>query len=197
MNYNKNNFTYLDKLIHSGENVIKLEEDIILDKWEDEKFYEGIIIDVNDLILDGNGHKIDAKQKTRIFKCIGNNITIKNIILKNGYSEDSGAAIANAASVDIVNSILKDNTAKIDGGAVYNDVMGKINIMNTEINNNISQMDGGAIFNWGELNIKDSIIEENTSKEDAGAIHNGGLTHKTSLLGYEKRIDLSDVKLSI
>lgn len=61
-------------------------------------------------------------------------------------------------------------------------------MMNTEINNNISQMDGGAIFNWGELNIKDSIIEENTSKEDAGAIHNGGLTHKTSLLGYEKEL---------
>lgn len=77
------NFTYLNKLIHSGEKEIKLEHDIIYEKGEKSMC---IFVDVNDIVIDGNGHSIDARGLTRIFIIKGRNVTIKNIKLQNGYA---------------------------------------------------------------------------------------------------------------
>ena len=197
---NKYNFQYLDTLIHNGQKEIKLEQDIKLDENEEKKYMKGIKIYENDILIDGNGFTIDAKGKTRIFQTTGQNITIKNITLKNGYSEDSGGAIGNVGSINIIDSVLIDNIAEIDGGALYNDIRGTIVISNTKIKDNTSNIDGGAIFNWGKLIIKHSKLEKNRSLQDAGAIHNGGLTHKTSISNHtsdEENIDLNNVKVTI
>lgn len=57
------NFKYLDDLIHCGEKEIILDLDIVLDKNEIGKYKDGIKLDIDDLIIDGNGHAIDAKEK--------------------------------------------------------------------------------------------------------------------------------------
>ncbi|AWX31701.1 hypothetical protein [Methanosphaera sp. BMS] len=201
MNYNNPyNFTYLDKLIHGEHKELELEHDITIEEGEKEKFSEGITVDVNDIEINGNGYSIDSQGLTRIFKTTGKNITLKNITFKNGYSKDSGAAIANVGSVKIYNSNFTDNIAEVDGGAVYNDINGTMTIQDSILSNNSALTDGGAIFNWGNLTIKCSVIEENLSWEDAGAIHNGGLTHKTSTINeleHYMDIDLSNVKVLI
>ena len=202
-NMNENNvynFTFLNQLIQKNKEI-RLEHDIILEEVEKERFSEGIVLDKNAIVIDGNGYSIDAQGMTRIFKVTGSEIIIKNITFMNGYSEDSGAAIANAGSIKIYNSTFTDNMADVDGGAIYNDIGGKIDIEDSEFTNNNSQTDGGAIFNWGELTVKSTLIEDNISWKDAGAIHNGGRTHKSSVLNdikyIEEDIDLSNVKLAI
>ena len=90
-NNNIKNFKCLDNLIHSGVKEIVLDSDIVLGDDEKYKYLNGIKLDVNDLAIDGNGHAIDARGLTRIFYCTGKNVTIKNMILKNGFSEDGGA----------------------------------------------------------------------------------------------------------
>lgn len=71
------NFKYLDELVHSGAKEIVLDSDIALgvDEWS--KYEEGIRLNVDGLAIDGNGHTIDAKEKTRIFHCTGKNIALK------------------------------------------------------------------------------------------------------------------------
>ena len=73
-------FKYLDKLIHSGVKEIVLDSDIVLGWREEKKYLDGIKIDVDDLIIDGKNHMIDANGLSRIFFCTGKNIIIKNII---------------------------------------------------------------------------------------------------------------------
>ena len=61
------NFKYLDDLIHSGAKDIVLDSDIVLGTDEWSKYEDGINLNVDGLAIDGNGHTIDAKEKTRIF----------------------------------------------------------------------------------------------------------------------------------
>ena len=118
MTFSKN-FKYLDDLIHRGVKEIVLGSDIILGEEEKSKYKNGIKLDVDDLIIDGNGHVIDACRRGRIFECTAKNITLKNIRLKNGYTRDEGGAIVNTDKLTIENSIFVGNTAN-NGGAIFN-----------------------------------------------------------------------------
>ena len=57
-------------------------------------------------------------KKTRIFKCTGKNIKIKNITLKRGFAKDGGGAIYNKeGKLTVSDSTLQRNTSK-RGGAI-------------------------------------------------------------------------------
>ena len=166
------NFKYLDNLIHSGAKEIVLDTDIVLGSDEKSQYLNGIKLDVDDLAIDGNGHAIDALGLTRIFYCTGKNVTIKNIILKNGFTEEGGGAIYNKGELTIIKSTLNNNTAHI-GGAIDNS--GELTITESTLNNNTAQEgDGGAIRNYyGLLTITESTLNNNTAQEgDGGAINN-------------------------
>ena len=170
---NHRDFTYLNELINGESNKIKLENDILLniENHEDEKFKNGIKIDKDHFEIDGNGHTIDAQGLTRIFECTGKNIFIKNITLKNGFSEEKGGAIYNDGMLTIMESTLKGNLASY-GGAIYNHER-ELNITDSLFVANMSKWDGGAIKNGGELSITDSTLLKNASSR-AGAIYNLG-----------------------
>ena len=146
-NEDTKNFKYLDDLIHSGVKEIVLDSDIVL--YDDESdSLDGIKLDVDDLVICGNGHTIDVGER-RIFYCTGKNITIKNIIL-------SGAV-------------------NFYGGAIYNE--GELTITESTLNYNLATGDGGAIYNEGELTITESTLNENRAKYYSssglgGAIYN-------------------------
>ena len=171
---NEKSFSYLNEMIRENLSEVQLTQDIKLN-WGDEeenKFPDGIVIDKDDIVINGNGHIIDAQQRTRIFKVSGKNVTIKNVILKNGYGNDGGAIINYDGDLTIKNSILVENTSQDDGGAIYN--KGELTIMELELSGNIAQENGGAIYNNGKLTISESSLYENTSQEAGGAIYNNG-----------------------
>lgn len=187
---NSKNFTYLDQLIHSGQKDIKLENDILLDRGiESEKYREGILIDVNDITLDGNGHSIDADQTSRIFKTTGKNITIKNLTLKNGFAEKYGGAVINDGTVLFKNSRFVNNLVQGNGGAIFNINNGIIEMESCKLEFNKSTKEGikntkkgvkgGAIFNCGMIKITDTPIIYNSAISaefptisEGGAIYN-------------------------
>ena len=140
------NFKYLDKLIHSGTKEVFLDSDIILSDEEHDKYINGIHLDVEDLVIDGNGHCIDACGKTRIFYSVFKNCTIKNITLMNGFGGDGGAIINIDAKLTIVDSTLKNNHAKGFGGAICNRSDGELNIIDSTIDCNIAEINGGGIY---------------------------------------------------
>ena len=189
----KRNFTYLNQLVNSGEKTIKIEYDIILE--EDEMFPEGITITEDNITIDGNGHTIDAKKLTRIFKVKAKNVTLDNMTLKNGYSNKNGGAIYNArnsnlkiinlkfinntarwggairnyGTLKIFHSIIKKNKAK-KGAGIYTAKKTKVTIYNSKIISNTARW-GGGIHNYGRLRILKSKITKNCAKK-AGAIYN-------------------------
>ena len=50
----------------------------------DGKFPNGIVINKDNFVINGNNHVIDAKSKNRIFTVNGSNIIINNLVFKNG-----------------------------------------------------------------------------------------------------------------
>ncbi len=164
----KSNFKSLDDLIHSGVKNIVLESDYVIDDNEITEYEDGIELDVDGLVIDGNGHSIDAREKTRIFLCKGS-ITIKNITLKNGHSPEGGA-IYNTDELTLICSTIKDNSSNFKGGAIINS--SNMNISNCTFSNNKSS-DGGAIFNMKNLEICNSKLTNNNAHV-AGAINNDG-----------------------
>lgn len=171
-NNNIENFKYLDNLIHSRVKEIVLDSDIVLGSDEKSQYLNGIKLDVDDLAIDGNGHAIDALGLTRIFYCTGKNVTIKNIILKNGFTKDDGGAIHNRGELTITEYTLQENTTTRDGGAIRNDE-GELTITDSEFCENSAETWGGAIENSGELTMTDSTFTENTAS-DGGAMNNLG-----------------------
>ena len=179
-------FTYLNELINTETNEIKLEHDIILNITNNEQktFKNGIKLEGDNIIIDGNGHTIDAQGLTRIFYCTGKDVIIKNIILKNGFAEGDGGAITNGyGELTITESTLTGNTAQKHGGAISNS-KGRLTITESTLNKNTAQNEGGAITNKGELTITKSTLTENTAYGYGGAISNskGGLTITESTL---------------
>ena len=164
-------FQYLDNLIHSGEKEVSMEYDIILEEDEEEKYNEGITLDVQDLILDGNGHSIDAQEKSRIFN-IKSRVKFKNLTLKNGYSDDYGGAICvfNSWLSSFENCSFKNNHANM-GGAFFSKEHRDITFSNCQFTNNYGI--GGALFcNTGRFNINKCSFKNIQSKKvnDGSAI---------------------------
>ena len=160
--------------IRNFKKEIVLDSNIVLSDGEESQYREGIRLDTDDLIIDGNGFTVDARGKTRIFYCTAKNITIKNITLKNGFATALGGAIYNSdGELTITGSTLTGNTTegtgKNEGGGVIYNIEGSLTIIETRLNNNTSHY-GGAIYNnSGELTITESTLAENTA-DYGGAI---------------------------
>ena len=96
---NSNDFRDLNLLINeSDENEIILESDYTIEKGELSLFKSGITLEKSNLIIDGNNHIIDAGGLSAIFMLNGENIRLKNIIFKNGFSKGDSAIINNNSS---------------------------------------------------------------------------------------------------
>ena len=183
---NVKTFTYLDELIHSGQRDIILKNDIFLLGFEDDvdRFRDGIVVDVDGITIDGNGHAVSALQLARIFKITGKDVTIKNITLEEGFTRDSGGAIFNEGEATFDNVIFLNNVAREKGGAIHNVQSGEIKIISSrfELNkatkagtNARTGVSGGAIFNEGKMEIDDAYMICNYAKSaEYPTISNGG-----------------------
>lgn len=173
-NANIKNFKYLDELIQSGVKEIVLDANIVLGSREEDKYLEGIRLEVDDLIIDGNGYEIDAKEKVRIFECTAKNVTIKNLTLKNGFADGEGGAIRSSGELNIVNSSFTANLARA-GGAIGN-TGGKLSVRDSSFTKNTaisSPGGGGAIYyHKGECCITGSTFKANLSRNGGGALCN-------------------------
>jgi predicted outer membrane repeat protein len=164
------NFTYLDKLIHGSSLEVVLDSDIVIDDGEEDKYDDGIELDVNGLVLDGNGHSIDARKAARIFACMYCSVTLKNLTLKGGFSSDWGGAIyLEEGNLRIVNCRFEENFTDGDGGAISTSG-GNLTVEKSEFCSNTSNDVGGAISleDGTVLEISSSEFRDNTALRDGG-----------------------------
>ena len=176
-------FGHLDRLIHeSTTKEIILDGNISFENYERYFFEGGVELDIDGLVIDGNGKTIDAVGKSRIFTITGENITLKNIIFKNGYSHanydnkfnSNGGAIKAVyhSNLKIENCKFLNNSSEESGGAIDNH--GELSIFDSALNNNTANEHGGAIYNLGSLRISKSKLNKNKSSGSGGAIINSG-----------------------
>lgn len=163
-------FNEFNNLIHSSKYEISVNSNIVLSDFELNIFSQGIQIDVDGIVIDGNNNSITSNKRSRIFNITAKNVIIKNFNLKNGFDPEFGAAIfiQEGASCIIENCSFK-NHESYAGGAILNN--GDLVIKNSKFDSNISEYSGGAITNMGKLDVDDSQFSSNQSM-GGGAIHN-------------------------
>lgn len=179
-------------------NLLCEQDEVFLDcdvvfSQEDEKLKEGIkfvgsdymkddscVVLDKDLVIDGNGHSIDAKDMARIFIVLNKDVTVtfRDISFKNAYFPkasgddylyDGGGAIYNEGSCKFEFCEFLNNHVTFSGGAVYN-YKGTISFFECIFNHNHSDGPAGVIFNnCGDLDFVNCIFENNSSKQ-AGAV---------------------------
>ena len=117
----------------------------------------GILINKS-ITIDGQGNKIDAQGKSRIFKITAENVILKNIIFTNGKTTDGGAVYFSGTG-EVTNCNFTNNTASGDGGAVYFWDQGTVTNCNF-VDNSASH--GGAIFSMEWYTTADTCIFKNS-----------------------------------
>ena len=159
-------FTALQKKIDNAQagSTITLENDYIYDEGFDT---EGIAI-CEKLTIDGNGHTIDALNKSRIFNIGEYSVTLKNIVFCNA----DGGAVNNCGIV--VNCTFINNHASRYGGAIYNcsDVVNCRFINNHAVDTYESY--GGAIYKCGNVvncSFVDNYVSDDYANGRGGAIY--------------------------
>jgi uncharacterized delta-60 repeat protein/CSLREA domain-containing protein len=115
----------------------------------------------------------------------GNNVTIKNIILKNGkrtgtsYTEYGAAIFVNGGtSTLIVQNVTFSNNAAYAAGAIYISPSSNVTILDSEFTNNMAQNVGSAIYvkSGGNLTLKNSKLLNNTAVGDGTVYFSGATT---------------------
>ena len=171
-----NDFTYLNELIHSGQKEIVLNEDIRLNENELSRFTRGIEIDVDNIVIDGNGFSIDAIGKTRIFYITGNNVIIKNMDFINGYAEEEGGAfIINSGSCAFKNCNFKNNSADGKGGVAFL-TLASSSFEDCHFEDNSARYDGGTLLVYGgSCIVNNCFFNHNEAYAGAGIFNKGSL----------------------
>ena len=161
-------FTDLQNAIDLVDGILTLDSDIAMTDDEDAGFVGGVAIN-KDIVIDGKGHTIDAKNLGRIFSIgEGFTVTLTNATLINGKA-DKGGAIYNDGSLTLSDVKLSDNAADSYGGAVFNNgelvVSDSVFDSNDIVNRGSASVDygGAAIYNWydGTLTVSGSNFTNN------------------------------------
>mgnify|MGYP003307153114 CR=1 FL=1 len=77
-------------------------------------------ISKSDFTINGNNHVIDGNRQSGIFNITGNNVTIKNLIFKNGKSE-TGGIIDSTGEVTLRNvTFIANNMTFLSDHIIYN-----------------------------------------------------------------------------
>ena len=168
LNLNIRTFTDLQNAIGLVTGTLTLNQNIAMTAKEAADFTNGITIN-KDIVIDGKGHTIDAKNLGRIFSIgEGFTVTLTNATLINGKAT-KGGAIYNDGSLTLSDVKLSDNAADSYGGAVFNNgelvVSDSVFDSNDIVNRGSASVDygGAAIYNWydGVLTVSGSNFTNN------------------------------------
>ncbi len=177
-------FNVIQELIdEAASNNVELLRDYVYDIYWD-TITDGIVITQDNLVIDGKGFKIDAKDKSRIFKITANNVTLKNIKFINGYSNYAGAVYYSGQNINILNCTFENNnvintTASNGlGGAMYINPSAGCTIEDCTFIGNSASNRGGAVFLFTQTgsvnNLNRNIFMENNVLQAGGAIATNG-----------------------
>lgn len=153
-------FTDLKEMI-SQSNVVFLDCDVSFSP-DDECLKEGIFLGsddslYDDLVIDGQGHSIDAKCMARIFAVLDGDVsvTFRDITFKNAYFPRG----------------LGNNYFDDGGGVIYNE--GKCRFEFCEFLNCHVSFSAGVVYNYrGEMSFFECIFDKNHSDGSAGVVFN-------------------------
>lgn len=174
----RNDEVFLDCDVEFGQDDECLKDGIFLCSEGRDDFPSVCLYD--DLVIDGQGHSIDAKSIARIFVVLGEDatVTFRDITFKNayfprgsgdGYLYDGGGAVYNEGKCRFEFCEFLNCNVSFSGGVVYN-FRGEMSFFECIFDGNHSDGSAGVVFNnSGDLEFTSCIFKKNSSVQ-AGAV---------------------------
>ena len=143
-------------------------------------------IAADELLIDGDGHKIDGDFKGSVLSIApGTTVRVRDIRLVNGQGSGGpgsnwGGAIYNRGDLTIENSTLSGNLAE-RGGAIANHGSGaaaRVRIVRSTLSGNAALVSGGGILNVGSpdgsavVELENATLSGNTAAAGGGGLFN-------------------------
>lgn len=122
------------------------------------------------LTIDGQGNTIDCNGKCRAFESEYGDITLKNLIIKNGVANYGGAIFSyGSAKFTIINCTFINNHGEYGGGAIYDNAAyndraaeKSLTIIDSTFEcNSVKENVGGAVYSKGMMTIQNSSFMQN------------------------------------
>ena len=195
----KGNFTILQELIDKAINTKSYVVDLDRDYTYSIGLDHGQMNIYDNLTIKGNGHFLDALGKCRIFSITGNNVTLNNIVFRNGNSsgtdgtltnyENGGAILwSSGDNATINNCTFTNNIASIIGGALHITINGDVLISNSTFKYSEANYGSAIHFNGDNYIVSSCNFVNNTAKAsytiewsgDYGKLYGSNFTNNTA-----------------
>lgn len=182
---NDETFTKLSNEINKSSNSLVLNKNY---KYSSSDSPNGIIIEKNNLVIDGKGHSINANGNSRIFDIYGTNVVLQNMVLVNSNHFGGSAIYVNPqSSVKTINVTFQDCVSKSSGvvyveGATYTSSSDKFVNCKAAENGVITSAESNININNGFMKTKHKLNKGFvTSIEDSSiTVTNTVFTDSTS-----------------
>jgi len=148
------------------ENVIVNKELSLLGGYEAIGWTRDLNLSPTIIDADDSGRPILVSDNTE-------NVVLDGLVIVGGNTaEDGGGIYITGGDVQILNSVIGENSTTACCGGIHIGNSAKVGIRDTEISFNISESSGGGlgIFSGSVVTITNSYINYNTSKENSGAV---------------------------
>ena len=164
-------FTHLNATISkASENEITLKNDYRYDSGNDTMLSEGIVIDKDNLIINGDNHIIDASNTAGIFNIAANNVTLKNINFINAHAGLGAAVFSDVENGKlIIDNCNFTNNQGNRGGAIEINKSSTLIVKNSGFSGN-NGFDAGAIYAY-DIIVENSRFAKNEADQYGGALH--------------------------
>lgn len=162
-------FTELQELINNADENSQI--DLEYNYYCDDEFgdnYYGVKITKN-MTINGNGHTLDACEKTGVLLIYADNVMIGNMFIIDGYDGGPGSGVYNEGDgVKFVNCGFYNNEVGSNGGAIYS--TGSIMLYQCHFENNYAEGNGAAIYATNNVLAMDCEFISNEAKGNGSAI---------------------------
>ncbi|EHJ14560.1 choice-of-anchor Q domain-containing protein, partial [Crocosphaera watsonii] len=136
---------------------------------EGDNFFKG---EVSELRI-WNTNRTQAQIQDNLYKELTGNES--NLVAYYNFNDGTANDLtANNNNGTLIGGATTQNSKRLSGGAIYNDIQGNLVINNSTLDNNASEFFGGAIANIGGRTTITSTTLSNNSSAVGGAIYNTG-----------------------
>ena len=183
-----NTFTDLNNTVAEGGNVNLTRNYEYTKSTDGELFPQGVVIDQDNVVIDGNEHSINGELHNRVFHIKNaNNVTLKNIkFINSGYNKlkvDGGALyIEESSNITIINCLFEFKQirdADGNGGAIYVKSTDPIRIIDSEFKENSASYGGAITAHNATLILENTVFDKNSAVKIGGALN---AAHSTQII---------------